>query len=70
MYIEPLRETDVINGDVDGFIHETFSNLTEIVGYHQRMLDALFIRQRDQHPLIQSVADIILESTYLCCVHV
>jgi hypothetical protein len=32
------------------------------LAHHQRMLWSLFARQRDQHPFIQSVADIILDS--------
>lgn len=41
-----------------------FGNLKEILAHHQRMLGALFARQRDHHPLIQSVSDIILDSAY------
>ncbi|KIM39836.1 hypothetical protein M413DRAFT_446755 [Hebeloma cylindrosporum] len=45
------------------YINEVFGNLRDIVSHHQRILAALFARQRDQHPLIQSVADIILDTT-------
>ncbi|KIK10379.1 hypothetical protein K443DRAFT_670999 [Laccaria amethystina LaAM-08-1] len=48
---------------LSGFIHEVFGNLNQILTYHQAMLAALFARQRDQHPLIQSVADIVLDTT-------
>jgi RHO1 GDP-GTP exchange protein 1/2 len=44
------------------FVSEVFWNLDEILAHHQHMLRSLFARQRDQHPLIQSVADIILDS--------
>ncbi len=67
MFIEPLRESNAILTDVDDFIYDVFANLSEILGYHQRMLDALFQRQREQHPLIQSVADVILESAPSFC---
>ena len=50
---------------VKTFIGEVFFNLDEILAHHQRMLAALFARQRDQFPLVQSVADIVLDSTYL-----
>ncbi|KAI3604794.1 signal transducer [Moniliophthora roreri] len=46
-----------------GFIREVFGNFDQILSHHQRMLAALFARQRDQHPLIQSIADIVLDST-------
>jgi hypothetical protein len=45
------------------FVSEVFWNLNEILAHHKRMLRSLFARQRDQHPLVQSVADIILDST-------
>jgi len=44
------------------FVSEVFWNLNEILIHHRRMLESLFSRQRDQHPLVQSVADIILDS--------
>jgi RHO1 GDP-GTP exchange protein 1/2 len=43
------------------FVFEVFGNLNAILDHHQRMLASLFVRQRDQHPLVQSVADIILD---------
>lgn len=46
-----------------GFIKEVFGNLPTILAHHERMLGSLFARQRDQHPLIQSIADIVLDST-------
>ena len=47
---------------VRGFIQEVFSNLESVLAHHQRMLGALYDRQREQFPLVQSVADIILDS--------
>jgi hypothetical protein len=44
------------------FIGDVFGNLDGILVLHQRMLQALFNRQSDQHPLVQSFADIILDS--------
>lgn len=43
------------------FIAEVFWNLGKLLGHHQRMLESLLARQRDQHPLVQSIADIILD---------
>lgn len=34
---------------------------------HEHMLEALFERQREQHPLVQSVADIVLECEPIPC---
>ncbi|THH06430.1 hypothetical protein EW145_g4099 [Phellinidium pouzarii] len=63
VFIEPLRNANVIGeGKTDEFIQYVFWNLNEILSFHQRMLASLFSRQRDQHPLIQSVSDVILET--------
>jgi hypothetical protein len=48
---------------------EVFWNLKEIFAHHQRMLQSLFSRQRDQHPIVQSVADIVLDSTFVFWEH-
>jgi RHO1 GDP-GTP exchange protein 1/2 len=47
------------------FIPELYGNIDSILIHHQRMLAALFVRQREQHPLVQSIADIILDSKRL-----
>jgi hypothetical protein len=44
------------------FRNEVFQNITDILARHQTSLAALFERQREQHPLILSVADIVLDS--------
>jgi hypothetical protein len=46
-------------------VSEVFWNLNEILAHHKRMLRYLFARQRDQHPIVQSVADIILDSMFV-----
>ncbi|KAJ7227194.1 hypothetical protein GGX14DRAFT_418522 [Mycena pura] len=45
------------------YINEVFGNIDEIVAHHQRMLGALFSRQREQHPVVQSISDIILDTS-------
>jgi RHO1 GDP-GTP exchange protein 1/2 len=65
LFAEPLRNADppIIKKDrLRGFIKVVFWNMDEILAYHQRMLKSLFARQREQHPLIHSISDIILES--------
>uniref|UniRef100_A0A8H7Y279 Rho1 guanine nucleotide exchange factor 1 n=1 Tax=Psilocybe cubensis TaxID=181762 RepID=A0A8H7Y279_PSICU len=65
VYVEGLRmaKPPIISSSRLGiFINEVFQNLRIILSYHQRILAALFARQREQHPLIQSVADIILDT--------
>jgi hypothetical protein len=67
VFVEPLRNASppVIPPDrLPGFISEVFWNMDNILTYHQRMLYALLSRQREQHPLVQSVADVILDSKF------
>ena len=65
VYIEPLSAANppIIKPELlTGFISQVFGNVAQILAHHQLMLAALFARQREQHPLIQSVADIILDT--------
>lgn len=65
VFIEPLQFANppIIAPDkLRPFIHEVFYNLGQITVHHEHMLAALFERQLDQHPLVQSVTDIVLES--------
>ncbi|KAF9648739.1 hypothetical protein BDM02DRAFT_3155589 [Thelephora ganbajun] len=47
------------------FISEVFGNIEAISSHHHRMLAALFSRQREQHPLVQSVTDVVLDTSLL-----
>ncbi|PPR07542.1 hypothetical protein CVT26_002447, partial [Gymnopilus dilepis] len=66
VFIDGLRKADppiIKEPYLSPFINEVFGNLRQILRIHQRLLAALFARQREQHPLIQSVSDIILDTT-------
>ncbi|KAJ3783008.1 hypothetical protein GGU11DRAFT_848965 [Lentinula aff. detonsa] len=66
VYITPLMDSQppiIQPNRLQGFISEVFGNFSQILAHHQRMLGDLFARQRDQHPLIQSIADIVLDTT-------
>ncbi|KAF8269572.1 Dbl homology domain-containing protein, partial [Lactarius quietus] len=67
VYIGPiLTPPHDIMSEPEGkmFVSEVFWNLGRILEHHQRMLGSLLTRQRDQHPLVQSVADIILDYAF------
>ncbi|KAF5377347.1 hypothetical protein D9757_007993 [Collybiopsis confluens] len=67
VYITPLMQSQppIIHPNrLHGFIAEVFGNFSQILSHHQRMLGSLFERQREQHPLLQSIADIILDGMY------
>jgi len=65
VFVNGLLNADppVINPDnLQSFISEVFGNVDALSNHHHRLLAALFSRQREQHPLVQSVTDIILDS--------
>ncbi|KAL7279187.1 hypothetical protein ACG7TL_007027 [Trametes sanguinea] len=66
VFVDPLVATLAVpQHRVKGFIQEVFFNIDAILAHHQRLLAALFARQREQHPLIQSLSDIILDNSLL-----
>ncbi|KAJ7756435.1 hypothetical protein DFH07DRAFT_820553 [Mycena maculata] len=65
VFIDRLRSADppvIRESFLNKFIYEVFGNLDQIIAHHQYMLAALFARQREQHPLVQSLSDIILDT--------
>ncbi|CCM01400.1 uncharacterized protein FIBRA_03451 [Fibroporia radiculosa] len=63
IFVDPLFNTSPVpHHRLEGFVSEVFNNLDKIQAHHAQMRDALFARQRDQHPLVQSIADVILAS--------
>ncbi|KAI0359880.1 hypothetical protein OH77DRAFT_1419213 [Trametes cingulata] len=66
VFIDPLLNINAVpEHRVKGFVREVFCNLDAILAHHYRLLAALFARQRDQHPLVQSLSDIILDNSLL-----
>ncbi|KAI0661715.1 hypothetical protein C8Q70DRAFT_673507 [Cubamyces menziesii] len=66
VFVDPMINTLAIpQHRVKGFIQEVFFNIDNILAHHQRLLAALFARQREQHPLIQSLSDIVLDNSLL-----
>ncbi|KAL0580975.1 hypothetical protein V5O48_001067 [Marasmius crinis-equi] len=66
VFITPLKNASppiIAPAKLSAFVNEVFGNFSQILSHHRRMLDALFSRQREQHPLIQSLADIVLDCT-------
>ena len=44
------------------FVDEIFSNILEVRECHRRLLEVMYVRQREQAPIIQSVGDIFLDA--------
>lgn len=47
---------------LEEFIEEVFGNILELLECNRRLLEVLYVRQREQHPVIQNVGDIFLEA--------
>ncbi|KAH9917832.1 CNH domain-containing protein [Fomitopsis serialis] len=68
VFVEPLVNTSPVpQHRLQGFVKEVFYNLDEIHDQHQRMLGSLFQKQREFHPLIDSVAEIVMNLLHQQC---
>ncbi|XP_006459443.1 hypothetical protein AGABI2DRAFT_201698 [Agaricus bisporus var. bisporus H97] len=66
LYIDGIRRANphiIPERRLPGFITDVFGNFHEILNFHQHLLKQLFARQREQHPVLQTVGDIILDQT-------
>ncbi|KAG9039251.1 hypothetical protein FRB95_011836 [Tulasnella sp. JGI-2019a] len=66
IFIMPLLSSDppiiAPTSTLEAFIKDVFSNVSEIEKIHQSMVASLFRRQRKEHPIITSIADILLDA--------
>lgn len=47
---------------VEDFIDDVFNNILDLRECNKRLLEVLYVRQREQGPVIQKVGDIFLEA--------
>ncbi|KAG8932291.1 hypothetical protein FRC02_001362 [Tulasnella sp. 418] len=50
--------------ELEKFVEEMFNNVMEIEKIHEQMVRTLFVRQRQQHPIIDTISDIILDASF------
>lgn len=65
VFIKPLRLADppiMTPINLEDFIEEVFGNILELRECNRRLLDMLYIRQREQHPVILYIGDVFLEA--------
>lgn len=65
VFITPLREAErpiIERSRLDIFIDDAFHNYRSILDVHQRLLEALQQRQREQHPRFGMISDLILDA--------
>ncbi|KAF9441660.1 Dbl homology domain-containing protein [Macrolepiota fuliginosa MF-IS2] len=62
--IEPLHNSglSVSSGDLHAFIDEIFGNLIRVRDTNKRLLEILYIRQREQAPVVRGIGDIFLDA--------
>lgn len=64
-FIRPLRAADppVLPIDqVEDFIDEVFSNILDLRECNRRLLEVMYVRQREEGPIILRIGDIFLEA--------
>lgn len=64
LFIKPLRRATHIMSPtrLDEFIEEVFSNILDLRECNKRLIEALYVRQREQAPIIQKIGDVFLEA--------
>ncbi|KIM44432.1 hypothetical protein M413DRAFT_442414 [Hebeloma cylindrosporum] len=64
VFIKPLRlaEPPIMTPlELQDFIQEVFGNILELLECNKRLLEVMYVRQREQHPVNQTVGDIFLD---------
>jgi len=66
VFIRPLRQANppIISPEqeLDNFIEDVFGNLLELRKCNSRLLEVLYVRQREQSPVIQRIGDVFLDA--------
>jgi RHO1 GDP-GTP exchange protein 1/2 len=62
-FIRPLRTANppvIPLQDLDRFIENVFGNILDLRECNRRLLDCLYVRQREQAPVVQTIGDVFL----------
>ncbi|KAI0766140.1 Dbl domain-containing protein [Trametes elegans] len=65
LFIRPLRNANppiIRPSEIDEFIDEVFGNILDLRETNRRLLEQIYVRQREQSPVIQGIGDIFLEA--------
>ncbi|KAI0714198.1 Dbl-like domain-containing protein [Cerioporus squamosus] len=65
LFIRPLRNANppiVRLSEIDEFIDEVFGNVLDLRECNRRLLEMIYVRQREQSPVVQGIGDIFLEA--------
>jgi hypothetical protein len=64
LFIRPLRRATHIMpaSQLDEFIEEVFGNILDLRECNKRLVEAMYVRQREQSPIIQKIGDVFVEA--------
>ena len=64
VFIKPLRAANppVIASHLDDFIDELFGNILDLRECNRRLLEVMYVRQREESPVILRIGDIFLNA--------
>lgn len=64
LFIRPLRRaTHIMPAPLlDDFIEEVFGNILDLRECNKRLVEAMYVRQREQAPIIQRIGDVFVEA--------
>jgi hypothetical protein len=65
LFIRPLRNATppvMPFAELDDFIEDVFGNILDLRECNRRLLEAMYVRQREQAPVIQRIGDVFLEA--------
>ncbi|KAF7790213.1 hypothetical protein EIP86_001165 [Pleurotus ostreatoroseus] len=65
LFIRPLRTTipPIIRpSEIDEFIEVCFANIQELREVNRRLLEVMYVRQREQAPVVKGIGDIFLDA--------
>jgi hypothetical protein len=62
VFIDPLRHSGIAmsSGNLQEFIDEIFGNLIQVRDVNKRLLEVLYVRQREEAPVVGRIGDIFL----------
>ncbi|KAI0675599.1 Dbl domain-containing protein [Trametes maxima] len=65
LFIRPLRTANppvIRSTEIDEFIDEVFGNILDLRETNRRLIEMIYVRQREQAPVIQGIGDIFLDA--------
>lgn len=65
LFIRPLRTARppiIRPSEIDEFIDEVFHNILDLRECNRRLLEVMYVRQREEAPVIQRIGDIFLDA--------